>query len=197
MPLVVGLGNPGRTYQNTPHNIGFAVVDILAQKRRAVWKRGRGQSRVATVPNSSPPMLFLKPFAYMNLSGEPVRRILARYRIPLAEMLVVCDDVNLPLGQLRLRLSGSAGGHNGLLSLIDTLETESFARLRVGVGGGEPGADLTDYVLRKFSPELHDKVAKVVQHAADATLCFFLEGAQRAMNQFNRDAETATLSPDK
>jgi len=197
MPLVVGLGNPGGTYQNTPHNIGFAVVDILAKRAGAIWKRERGQSRVAKMPESRPLMIFLKPYSYMNLSGEPVRRILARYQIPLAEMLVVCDDVNLPLGQLRLRLSGSAGGHNGLLSLIDTLETESFARLRIGVGGGEPGADLTDYVLHKFSPELHDKVGQVVQRAVDAVLCYFREGAQPAMNQFNRDAETATLFPDK
>lgn len=197
MPLVAGLGNPGKTYQNTPHNIGFAVVDILAERTRAVWKRGRGQSRVAVVPNSSPLMLLLKPYAYMNLSGEPIRKALEYYRMPPAELLVVCDDVNLPLGQLRLRLSGSAGGHNGLLSLVETLETESFARLRVGVGGGDPGADLTDYVLRRFPSEMHDKTEQVIQRAADAVLCYFREGAQRAMNQYNRDVETAALSPEK
>jgi PTH1 family peptidyl-tRNA hydrolase len=133
----------------------------------------------------------------MNLSGGPVRKALERYKMSPAELLVICDDVNLPLGQLRLRMSGSAGGHNGLVSLIDELETDSFARLRIGVGGGDPGADLTEYVLRKLPPEVQEKTEQVMQRAADAAQCYFREGAQRAMNQYNRDEETATLSPEK
>ena len=187
MPLVVGLGNPGGAYQNTPHNIGFAVVEELARRTGAPWKRARGKSRVAKALDMNPPLIFLKPFAFMNRSGRPVQSALARYRISPSELLVVCDDVNLPFGKLRLRLSGSAGGHKGLQSVIDVLGSGDFVRLRVGVGGGEPGADLTDVVLHKFPLELRDSVAALVERAADAVLCCFQQGIQQAMNQYNAD----------
>ena len=189
MPLVVGLGNPGRTYLNTPHNIGFAVVEVLAERTGATWRRGRGHSKVAKVPTESPPLIFLKPQAFMNLSGVPVRAALARYGMSPAELLVVCDDVNLPLGRLRLRFSGSTGGHKGLRSIIYELGTEEFARLRVGVGGGVPGADLTDFVLHKFPAELRDNAANIIERAADAVECYLREGAETAMNLYNRESE--------
>lgn len=191
MPLVVGLGNPGRTFRDTPHNIGFTVVEVLARRAGATWRRGRSRSRVAKVRAEPPPLIFLKPHAFMNLSGGPVRAALQRYGISSTQLLVICDDVNLPLGRLRLRPSGSAGGHKGLRSLIDALGTEVFARLRVGIGGGQPGTDLTDLVLRKFPPELRDKVARIAEWAADAALCYLREGAEKTMNLYNRDPETA------
>lgn len=190
MPLVVGLGNPGRTYRNTPHNIGFAVAEVLAKRAGITWKRGRSRSRVAEVQTERPPLIFLKPHSFMNLSGVPVRAALARYGMSTTDLLVICDDVNLPLGRLRLRLSGSAGGHKGLQSLIDALDTEMFARLRVGVGGGEAGIDVTDFVLRKFSAQQHGEVTTVFERAADAVLCYLQEGAEKTMNLYNRDPET-------
>ncbi|MFH1009749.1 MAG: aminoacyl-tRNA hydrolase [bacterium] len=189
MPLLAGLGNPGRAYRDTPHNIGFAVVEVLAARAGAEWRRGRGRSRVAKALYATPPVVFLKPYAYMNRSGAPIEAALKRYGIPPSELFVICDDVNLPLGQLRMRLSGSAGGHKGLLSILEELETEAFARLRIGVGGGDPGADLAAYVLRKFAPALRDRVRQVIDRAADAAECFLREGGERAMNQFNRDWE--------
>ncbi len=189
MPLVVGLGNPGGAYQNTPHNIGFAVVEELARRTGTPWKRARGKSRVAKALNQEPPLIFLKPFAYMNRSGGPVQSALARYRIAQTELLIVCDDVNLPFGRLRLRLSGSAGGHKGLKSIMDVLGSDDFVRLRIGVGGGEPSADLTDFILRKFPLDLRDSVTALVERAADAVLCCFQQDVQQAMNQYN--AETA------
>jgi PTH1 family peptidyl-tRNA hydrolase len=189
MPLIVGLGNPGRAYLNTPHNIGFAVVEVLAKRAGAEWKRGRGQVRIARAPDTPQEMIFLKPFAYMNRSGPPVEAARKRFGIALSELLVICDDVNLSLGQLRLRLSGSGGGHNGLLSIIDALETEAFARLRVGVGGGEPGADLAAYVLGRFAPEYRNRAKQIVERAADAAECFFRDGPDKAMNLFNRGWE--------
>ena len=189
MPLVVGLGNPGGAYQNTPHNIGFAVVEELARRTGTPWKRARGKSRVAKALALKPPLIFLKPFAYMNRSGGPVQSALTRYRIAQTELLIVCDDVNLPFGRLRLRLSGSAGGHKGLQSIMDVLGSDDFVRLRIGVGGGEPSADLTDFVLRKFPLDLRDSVTALVERAADAVLCCFQQDVQQAMNQYN--AETA------
>jgi PTH1 family peptidyl-tRNA hydrolase len=187
MPLVVGLGNPGGAYQNTPHNIGFAVVEELARQAGVPWKRARGKSRVAKALDFEPPLIFLKPFAYMNRSGGPVQSALARYRMKPSELLVVCDDVNLPFGRLRLRLSGSAGGHKGLQSIIDALGTNDFVRLRIGVGGGEPSADLTDFVLRKFPLELRDSVTELLERAADAVLCSFQQSVEQAMNQYNAE----------
>jgi len=189
MPLLAGLGNPGRAYRDTPHNIGFSVVEVLAERAGAAWKRGPGPSRIAEVRNTAPPVIFLKPYAYMNRSGAPIRAALERYSMTASELLVICDDVNLPLGQLRLRLSGSAGGHKGLMSVIEELDTEAFARMRIGVGGGDPGADLTDYVLRKFAHALQNRVRQIVEHAAEAAECFLQEGGERAMNRFNRDWE--------
>ena len=190
MPLVVGLGNPGRTFRNTPHNIGFVVTEVLAKRAGAIWRRGRTRSRVAKAQADSRALIFLKPHTYMNLSGGPVRATLARYGMSPTELLVICDDVNLPLGRLRLRLSGSAGGHKGLQSLIDTLGTETFARLRVGVGGGQAGADVTEVVLRRFPAEQHDEVLRVIKRAADAALCYLQEGAEKTMSVYNRDPET-------
>jgi len=190
MPLVVGLGNPGRTYRDTPHNIGFAVAEVLAKRAGIAWKRGRARSRVAKVHTEPQPLIFLKPHSFMNLSGGPVRAALARYGMSTTDLLVICDDVNLPLGRLRLRLSGSAGGHKGLQSLIDALDTEMFARLRVGVGGGEAGVDVTDLVLRRFYAQQRSEVTTVIERAADAVLCYLQEGAEKTMNLYNRDPDT-------
>ena len=194
MSLVVGLGNPGGAYQNTPHNIGFAVVEELARRAGTPWKRARGKSRVAKALALEPPLIFLKPFAYMNRSGAPVQSALARYRIAQTEILVVCDDVNLPFGRLRLRLSGSAGGHKGLKSIMDVLGSDDFVRLRIGVGGGEPSADLSDFVLRKFPLDLRDSVTTLVERAADAVLCCFQHGAPQAMNQYNTETAQSVLN---
>jgi PTH1 family peptidyl-tRNA hydrolase len=145
MPLIVGLGNPGSEYEGTPHNIGFEVVGRLAERNGLKFRRGAASnSEEAKIITSLPAVILLRPLSYMNLSGGPVKSALGYYKFNLSELLVICDDVNLPLGNLRLREKGVAGGQKGLLSVISALGTEDFPRLRLGVGGGHPGANLSD-----------------------------------------------------
>lgn len=189
MKLVVGLGNPGPQYRDTPHNLGFRVVDALASRwdtgaswrldADALWvKRGVGQDAV----------LLVKPQTYMNVSGPAVRRLSDYYEVVPGDVLAVVDDAALPLGRLRARRAGSAGGHNGLKSLIQHLGTE-FPRLRIGVGRGEDGRDLADHVLGRFPPAARELVEAAVLQAADAVEVFCLEGIESVMNRFNRAAD--------
>lgn len=183
--LVAGLGNPGREYENTRHNIGFLVLDRLAGRLglgafafsnnwQALWARGADGC------------LFVKPQTFMNLSGRAVAGVARYYKIPPAEILVVFDDLALPLGRLRLRPQGSAGGHNGLQSVLEFFDTAEVPRLRIGIGAAGGGRGMVGHVLGKFRPDEQPAVAEAVERACEAIECARAEGLEAAMNRFNR-----------
>jgi PTH1 family peptidyl-tRNA hydrolase len=182
--IVVGLGNPGAQYEKTRHNIGWMVLDRLAD--RAGWG-GKGRTRDAAAVVSGRyrglDLVLVKPLTFMNESGLAVRKVLARERAPLVEMLVVCDDFALPFGKLRFREGGSAGGHNGLGSIIDELSNEGFSRLRVGIGDPDHGA--LDHVLSAFSRDEQGRLDEFLEAAADAVEAWAREGTSKAANRFN------------
>ena len=184
--LIVGLGNPGNSYQDTRHNIGFMVMDVLATRLGTAFQvEKRWESHVAKFSGG----FLVKPQTYMNLSGRAVGSVGRFYKITPQETLVVFDDVDLPLGRLRLKASGSAAGHNGLKSLISTLGTDQFPRVKVGIGAdsGRPAGDrLVGHVLGKFSEEEKAAVAQAVDRAADAVMGALKSGLGAAMNFFNR-----------
>jgi PTH1 family peptidyl-tRNA hydrolase len=186
MKLIVGLGNPGRKYEGTRHNVGFEVVGLLAGRYGAEWEAGpRGIE--AVVARARPAGVVLaNPLTFMNLSGAAVVALLQFFKIAPEDLIVVVDDVNLDLGRLRARHAGSAGGHNGLKSIIGALGMSDFARLRVGVGRGDARRDLADHVLARFDPGEGAIVAEAVGRAADAAELFVAEGMAPVMNRFNR-----------
>lgn len=184
--LVVGLGNPGAQYENTRHNAGFMVADGLAARAQAPIQRVRFKALTAAAELGGQGVLLMKPTTYMNLSGEAVGEAARFYKIPPDHVLVISDDVSLPLGRLRIRTGGSAGGHNGLKSIIQHLGTDQFPRLKVGVGGKpHPDYDMADWVLGKFQGEDKKTMDEAVKRAADAVECFLKDGPQKAMNRFN------------
>ena len=184
--LVVGLGNPGDKYENTRHNVGFLTVDELAERARVPVQRLKHRALTSTVELGGARVLLMKPVTYMNLSGEAVGEAARFYKIPPERVLVISDDVSLPIGKLRIRKGGSAGGHNGLKSIIQHLGTDQFPRVRVGVGQKpHPDYDLADWVLGKFQGENKKVMDEAVKRAADAVECILKEGADRAMNRFN------------
>lgn len=186
MKLVAGLGNPGRRYQATRHNVGFAVADELARRAGAVFELGRANALTVRTGRGEAAVLLVKPLTLMNLSGEAVADLARYFRIAPPDILVVADDVNLPLGRLRLRARGSAGGHNGFRSIIGLLGSEEFPRLRIGVGRGDPRRELADHVLARFDDDEAPDVEAGVARAADAVECFIAEGIEAAMNRYNR-----------
>jgi PTH1 family peptidyl-tRNA hydrolase len=196
MPLIVGLGNPGAKYQDTPHNVGFEVTGRLARRAQVVFRRSRAAKAEEAVWPDRPRVILLRPLSYMNLSGEVVRAALRWHHMEIAELFVVCDDVNLPPGHLRFRVKGGAGGQKGLLSIIEVLGTEEFLRLRIGVGGGEPGADVARHVLRKFPREQRESMNRAQDAAADAVECFLRDGLETAMNRYQtRRSSTENDNP--
>ena len=183
--IVVGLGNPGGRYDNTRHNVGFMVVRAIATRFHLHPRRSRHRAEIATGTVGGVPVLLALPITYMNESGNAVRRLLQYYRVPLSQLLVVCDDLDLPFGTLRLRPGGSSGGHNGLKSIIQALGSDQFARLRVGVG--RPEASAVGHVLGPFSRDEAALLPALVNTAADATLAWLEGDVTTAMNRFNRD----------
>ncbi|MFA5908124.1 MAG: aminoacyl-tRNA hydrolase [Vicinamibacterales bacterium] len=186
MKLVVGLGNPGSEYRDTRHNVGFLVADELANRWRVQdgWREKFGALYIKTVAGGEP-VLVAKPLTFMNLSGHAVAGLAGFYQIEPAEVFVVTDDVALPLGRLRARRDGGAGGHNGLKSIIEHLGTPAFPRVRVGVGRGDNRRDLADHVLGRFEAGERETVSAAVLRAADAAEMFLSEGIERVMNVFN------------
>lgn len=185
MKLIVGLGNPGPRYRQTRHNVGFMVIDRLAERLAATPWREKFHGEVAEASHAGQRLMLLKPLTYMNLSGTAVAAA-ARNRVDdPADLLVLVDEAQLPLGRVRLRGEGSAGGHNGLKSLIEHLGTKEFPRLRIGVGAAEGGEDLADHVLSKFRPDEWPVIEKAVERAADAALSYIELGIERTMNAFN------------
>jgi PTH1 family peptidyl-tRNA hydrolase len=184
--LIVGLGNPGRNYAGTRHNVGFDVVDLLAERVKGVWEAAPRGIEALAVRDRAADTLLAKPLTFMNLSGPAVASLAQFYKIELPDLLVVVDDVNLELGRLRARAAGSAGGHNGLRSIIGALGNDDFARLRIGVGGGDPRRDLSGHVLGRFAPGERSIIAEAVGRSADAAELFVSEGIAPVMNRFNR-----------
>lgn len=199
MKLIVGLGNPGAEYRGTRHNVGFEVVDETAARWALAFRSAPADALLAkssAAPGAHGPVLLAKPLTYMNRSGFAVGALLRYYRIDLDDLLVVTEDVNLPLGRLRARRRGSSGGHNGLRSIIDAGAGEGFSRLRVGVGRGDPRQKLSGRVLSRFARAERPVMDDVVRRAADAVEMFVEAGIGPVMNTFNRrEAETGDEDP--
>jgi PTH1 family peptidyl-tRNA hydrolase len=191
---IVGLGNPGRRYEGTRHNVGFAVLDLLAQRRGLAFESAPAEALVAKWrrPAAETELVLLaKPLTFMNASGQAVGDLVRYFKIPPGDLLIVVDEAALPLGRLRLRRSGSAGGHNGLKSIIQHVGSE-FPRLRLGVGRGDPKWDLADHVLSTFEPEERQVVEEAVVRAADCVEAFVELGVDAAMNRYNVSGERKT-----
>jgi PTH1 family peptidyl-tRNA hydrolase len=183
--LLVGLGNPGHAYKDTRHNVGFEVLETLATRAGSPGRRGRFQGEVAQATVRGVPVLFLWPLTWMNLSGTSVLAARDFYKIPDSDMIVVCDDFNLPLDSIRIRPGGSAGGQNGLADVLARLGTQTIPRLRLGIGPAPAGWKPADFVLGKFPKDERDRVAVMVERAADAAEDWVALGIQAAMNKYN------------
>jgi len=188
--LIVGLGNPGAKYRGTRHNIGFAVVDELARRASVGFESGSVDALLAKV-RGAVPVLLAKPLTFMNESGRAVGGLVRYFKIELVDVLVVVDEVQLPLARLRARARGSAGGHNGLRSIIEELG-EDFSRLRVGVGRGDSRRGLADHVLARFEADEAEEVERMTTAAADAAETFIASGIEAVMNKFN-GGDSATI----
>ena len=190
MRLIVGLGNPGREYRDTRHNVGFMVAEEIAKRHGLTLAMAPSQVPDAMMAKKfgADPLLVAKPLTFMNRSGDAVAALARYYDIAIADLLVVVDEVALPFGRLRARARGSAGGHNGLKSCIERLGTNEFPRLRLGVGRGDPRRDLADHVLTKFEPEERPVLDEFITRAADAAEMFAAEGIEKVMNAYNPDA---------
>ena len=190
MKLVVGLGNPGRDYRKTRHNAGFMVVDEVARRHQLTWAPGPAQVAESFVVKrfGERPVLLAKPLTYMNRSGDVVAGLARYFDVPVSDLLVVVDEAALPFGRLRVRRGGSAGGHNGLKSIIAHLGTDQFPRLRVGVGRGDARRDLSDHVLGRFESGESAELEEVITRAADAVEMFAAADIEQVMNTYNPDA---------
>jgi peptidyl-tRNA hydrolase, PTH1 family len=194
MKVVVGLGNPGRQYVGTRHNVGFDVLDLLADSPHAGRYQGRFQAQIAELLECDLKLLLVKPETFMNLSGRAVRQVVDFYKLPLADLLVVSDDFNLPLGKLRARTKGSHGGQNGLRDIHQQLGTDEYARLRIGVGEPGPG-EAVDHVLSRFKPGERKAVEEAIARAAEAVLVWVRQGIEACMNRANGPDEPKPKKP--
>lgn len=190
MKLIVGLGNPGREYRNTRHNVGFMVADEIATRHQLTFAMASSQVPDAFVAKKfgTPPVMVAKPLTFMNNSGDVVAALARYYDVAVNDLLVVVDEVALPFGRLRARARGSAGGHNGLKSVIARLGTTDFPRLRLGVGRGDARRDLADHVLSKFEADEQSALGEFIARAADAAEMFAAEGIGKVMNVYNPGA---------
>jgi PTH1 family peptidyl-tRNA hydrolase len=190
MKLIVGLGNPGREYRETRHNVGFMVVDEIARRHNLTLAPAPSQIPDAMIAKKfgDDAQQMAKPLTFMNNSGEAVAALARYYDVPVGDLLIVVDEVALPFGRLRARARGSAGGHNGLKSVIARLGTTEFSRLRVGIGRGDARRDLADHVLSKFEADEQSAVGEFIARAADAAEMFAAEGIEKVMNTYNPGA---------
>lgn len=198
MFLIAGLGNPGRQYEKTRHNMGFDTIDELIERHRIpqggiAHKAMYGKGMIA-----GEKVLAVKPLTYMNLSGEAIREYVNYYKMdPETELIVIYDDIDLEPGQIRIRKKGSAGGHNGIKSIIAQIGTQNFYRIKVGVGAKPKGWDLADYVLGRFSSEERELVDKAICDAADAVEMILKDGIEAAMNHYNGAAKKKKVTENK
>ena len=185
--LIVGLGNPGAEYARTRHNAGFLVVEELAKRASAGWNlETKFAARIAKADRDGRRILIAEPQTFMNASGEAVAALVSFYRVPVSRLLVVTDDADLPLGEIRLRAKGSSGGHHGLESIEQHTGSREFARLKVGIGRTKDGRrEITNYVLGRFNSEEKSLLEKVLQRAVDQAECWIADGIEKAMNRFN------------
>lgn len=190
MKLIAGLGNPGEEYRRTRHNVGFEVLDELARRHRLVFETGPAEALQASWRRPDGRALLVKPLTFMNLSGEAVAGLIRFFKLPVVDVLIVCDDVNLPLGRLRARATGTEGGHNGLRSIARHMGTIDYARLRIGVGRGAE-RDLADHVLARFDRDEIPGVEDAVTRAADAVETWLDDGLAKVMNTYNRVEDNA------
>lgn len=185
MYLIAGLGNPTKEYDKTRHNVGFSVIDVLAERYRIDISEKKHKALCGRGVIEGQKVLLLKPQTFMNLSGESIRAAADYYKIEPEEMIVIYDDISLDPGQLRIRLKGSAGGHNGIKNIIANLGTQDFPRIKVGVGAKPPRMDLADYVLSRFGAGEQKLMEEAFGEAAEAAVMMMTDGAERAMNHFN------------
>ena len=186
--LIVGLGNPGKGYADTRHNVGFMVLDRLAKRQGAGWEVNKKfAAHLAKARQESNTVFLCKPQGYMNLSGQSVVPLAKFYQIPFGQIMVVVDDLDLPLGAIRMRPGGGTGGHRGLDSIQGLLGKDDFARLRLGIGRPEPDRDVSGFVLGKFAEAETGLLERVLETAADQLACWMLQGTQQAMNNYNGD----------
>jgi len=190
MRLIVGLGNPGYEYHLTPHNLGFMAVDRLADECGTELARREAQTLTASARIDGVDVLLAKPQTFMNLSGLAVARLVEKYGLDVGDLIVLVDDVDLPLGSLRIRPRGSAGGHNGLKSIIGALGSCDFVRVRMGVRPDEPIEDVVSYLLGRFRAADLETIAEMLDRACEAVQILLREGSQNAMNRFNRRVST-------
>jgi PTH1 family peptidyl-tRNA hydrolase len=194
MFLIVGLGNPDRRYEKTRHNVGFDTVDALAGRYGISIKEKKHRALCGTGVIEGTKVLIAKPQTYMNLSGDSVAEIVNFYKIdPETEMLVIFDDISLAPGNIRVRKKGSAGGHNGIKSIIARTGTQNFMRIKVGVGEKPAGWDLADYVLSRFSAADREEVEQAIRDAGEAAVLMMQGQADKAMNEFNRKKQAGDL----
>lgn len=195
MKLIVGLGNPGKQYENTRHNVGFMVLDQLQQTLapQETWKKDKSNALTLAVKHDKTSLLLVKPQTYMNNSGIAVKNLLSFYKIPLQNLYVIYDDLDLPLGEIRIKKEGSSGGHNGLQSIIDMAKSETFHRVRIGIGRPIAKEDnalqkqqITNYVLERFSIEEREKVQEVIQKTTQSLLLLIKHGYEQYMSTYNK-----------
>ena len=196
MKIVVGLGNPGPKYAGTRHNVGFEVIDYLAAAPGCSSFRERFEAFVAEIKEVDEAVLYVKPLTFMNLSGRAVRAVLDFYKEPVENLLVICDDFNLPLGKLRVRAKGSHGGQNGLRNIQEHLATDAYARLRIGVGQPAVG-EAIDHVLSRFKSSERPVIDEAVATAAQAVVVWQKSGIEACMNRFNADGEKGKVKKEK
>jgi len=194
MKLIVGLGNPGAEYERTRHNVGWQAIDAFAKKFRIDVARHEKNALTGTGRVAGGSVLVAKPLTYMNLSGDAVRLLVNAYAESTDEVMIVYDDIDLPLGKLRIRPNGSAGTHNGMRSIIAELGTENFPRLRIGIGS--PETHLRDYVLDEFARDEQPIVERAITRAVDALVLFLRGDLRRAMTEFNRDPDDDATSSE-
>ncbi|HNX81070.1 MAG TPA: aminoacyl-tRNA hydrolase [Candidatus Omnitrophota bacterium] len=195
MKLVVGLGNPGKQYAHTRHNIGFQVVTKLAGRQKISLKKGIfSNAATGSCIIDGNKVLMALPATFMNLSGIAVSALLRKHRISPADCLIICDDMDLEFGSMRLRSTGSAGGHNGLKSIIAVIKSQDFCRLRVGVGRPRTDCDAAEYVLSSFSKNEKEKLAETVDKAVDCCVSWITKGIAETMNTYNRKEEECTCT---
>jgi PTH1 family peptidyl-tRNA hydrolase len=193
MKLIVGLGNPGMAYSNNRHNIGFMCISRFAKQHKITFDKKQGQARVGLGEVSGQPAVLARPQTYMNASGEAVRYLVNRYKIDMNDLIVIHDDMDLPLGKIRIRQSGRSAGHKGIESIISYLDNPEFIRVRVGIGRpeetGEKDSEVIGFVLNDFTDEETKVIAPVISRVSEALWCLITEGLEPAMNKFNRSPE--------
>ena len=192
MKLIIGLGNPGRGYSNNRHNIGFACLNHFARRQGIRLDKKRGQARTGSGEVDGTQVVLARPQTYMNLSGQAVSRLVKRFNVGLGDLIVIHDDLDLPLGKIRIRQGGSSGGHKGVDSIISELGSQDFIRIRVGISRPTANAteiseaDIIKYVLGDFTPEEKKTISQVIPEVSEAILCLLTEGLEAAMNSYNQ-----------